>query len=213
MTNIRLSEPVWKKVIIVTADTTLGTDRQRHLVPGSLSPRPANHHYSRSNGPLRVGSHWSYIIWSNKDCLNKTDEHRSCKVFRLKPVFVCKHLDYPACQVLFSCTYGSSSLSKISWDKGLAVWLLHPAGLLIWTSAACLRQAVSDGTQLLAVVELGGAERGNRIEEIRPANGVCWCNKVTFDPQHQTDLSFIWMWWLAASLSDWMQHRDYCINL
>lgn len=37
MTNIRRSEPVWKKVVIVTAGTSPGTDRQRHLEPGSLS--------------------------------------------------------------------------------------------------------------------------------------------------------------------------------
>lgn len=48
-TNIRHSEPVWKKVIIVAADTWLGTERQRHLVPGSLSSRPANRRESRGN--------------------------------------------------------------------------------------------------------------------------------------------------------------------
>lgn len=143
-------------------------------------------------------------------CLNATkrsDSSAKVKAARIKSTLFSSYL-------LKICTYGSSSLSKLFWDEGLAAWLLHPAGLLIWTSAACLQQPVSDGTQLLAVVDSSVAEWGKCRErgEKRPANLVCSCNKVTFDPRHQTDASFIEMWWLAASLSDWMQQQNCCFQ-
>lgn len=54
MRNIRHPKPFWKKVIIVTADTRLRTDRQRHLASGSPYPTLANNCSSllASNCPL-----------------------------------------------------------------------------------------------------------------------------------------------------------------